>query len=344
MGDLAIGGGASISVQSMTTTDTRDWQATGQQIRALAQAGCQLVRVAVPDGEAAEALERICASSPIPVAADIHFDYRLALAALDAGIAKLRINPGNIGDRERVRQVVLRAKAQSVPIRIGVNAGSLEKSILAKYGGPTAQGMVESAMEKVRQLEELDYQELVISLKASKVPLMIEAYRLMAQTTDYPLHLGVTEAGTAYSGTIRSAVGIGTLLAEGIGDTLRVSLLADPVEEVRVGYEILKGLELRTRGPVLIACPTCGRCRVDLIKLAGEVEQRLVGIQEPLQVAVMGCAVNGPGEAKEADVGIAGGDGSGLVFRKGEIVAKVPEEELVDALFREIDSLKERDR
>lgn len=341
VGDLAIGGGAPISVQSMTTTDTRNWQATVQQIKALAEAGCQLVRVAVPDSEAEAALPKICSASPIPVAADIHFDYRLALGALAAGVHKLRINPGNIGDEERVRQVVLEAKKRNVPIRIGVNAGSLEKKILAKYGGPTAQGMVESALQKVRQLEDLDFQELVISLKASRVPLMIEAYRRMAEVTPYPLHLGVTEAGTAYSGTIRSAVGIGTLLAEGIGDTIRVSLAADPAEEVRAGYEILKSLGLREQGPVLIACPTCGRCQINLFKLAAEVEKRLAKIDFPIQVAVMGCAVNGPGEAREADVGIAGGKGIGLVFRKGEIVARVPEEKLVDALFQEIAELKE---
>ena len=256
VGDLVIGGGAPISVQSMTTTDTRLWQETGRQIKRLAEAGCELVRLAVPDSEAAAALHKICAASPIPVAADIHFDWRLALLALEAGVQKLRINPGNIGDAQRLRQVVLAAKDRAVPIRIGVNAGSLEKKYLEKYGRPTAAGMVESALEKVRQLEELDFEEIVISLKASQVPLTIEAYRLMAQKTRYPLHLGVTEAGTPYSGAIRSAVGIGTLLAEGIGDTLRVSLTAEPEAEVRAGYEILKSLKLRQRGPELISCPT----------------------------------------------------------------------------------------
>jgi (E)-4-hydroxy-3-methylbut-2-enyl-diphosphate synthase len=341
VGDLVIGGGAPVSVQSMTTTDTRNWQATLSQINSLAERGCQLVRVAVVDTQAAQALEKICTSSPVPVAADIHFDYRLALAALDSGIAKLRINPGNIGDENRVRQVVLKAKERSVPIRIGVNAGSLEAGILEKYGGVTAEGMVESALQKIRQLEELDFDQIVISLKASRLPLMLKANRLMAKSTSYPLHLGVTEAGTAYSGTIRSAVGLGILLAEGIGDTIRVSLAADPTEEVRAGYEILKSLELRERGPTLIACPTCGRCQIDLFGLVAQVERRLASLEEPLCVAVMGCAVNGPGEAREADVGIAGGRGMGLVFRKGEIVDRVPEAELVDALFREIAELKE---
>ena len=340
-GTLAIGGGAPVSVQSMTTTDTRNWQETVRQIKALADAGCELVRVAVPDCEAAAALPKICAAAPIPVAADIHFDWRLALEALKAGVHKLRINPGNIGDAARVRQVVLEAKARGCPIRIGVNAGSLEKKLLAKYGKPTAEALVESALEKVAQLEKLDFDQIVISLKASQVPLMIAAYRLMAEKAPYPLHLGVTEAGTAYSGTIRSAVGIGALLADGIGDTIRVSLTADPTEEVRAGYEILKSLGLRQRGPTLISCPTCGRCEIKLLQLAREVEERLGEVDMPIQVAVMGCAVNGPGEAREADVGIAGGRGKGLVFRKGEVVARVDEEELVDALFREIGKLKE---
>lgn len=344
MGELAIGGGAPVSVQSMTNTDTRDPAATMEQIRSLAAAGCQLVRVAVPDLEAAEALSTICRQAPIPVVADIHFDYRLALEALARGVAKLRINPGNIGERERVRQIVIEAKARQVPIRIGVNAGSLERDLLERDGRPTAQGLVESAQRQLALMEQLAFEDLILSLKSSSVPQMMEAYRLMAEVTDYPLHLGVTEAGTLQAGTVRSSVGIGALLAEGIGDTIRVSLLADPVEEVRVGQEILSALELSQNRPVLIACPTCGRCCIDLAKLAGEVEDRLKSLDLPLKVAVMGCVVNGPGEAREADVGIAGGKGEGLVFRKGKIVAKVPEERLVDALFQEIERLKEREQ
>lgn len=336
VGSVTIGGDAPVSVQSMTNTDTRDVTATLNQIAALAAAGCELVRVAVPDQEAADALTVICRRSPIPVIADIHFDYRLALAAIKAGVAKLRLNPGNIGGPERVRAVALAAKDRGVPIRIGVNAGSLEKAIREQEGGVTPAGMVESALKQAALLEDAGHGAIVLSLKAFDVPVTVAAYELAAEKCDYPLHLGITEAGTPWRGTIRSAVGIGTLLAQGIGDTIRVSLTGDPVEEVRVGYEILKALNLRERGPVLISCPTCGRCQVDLVRLAQELEKALAGVTLPVKVAVMGCAVNGPGEAADADFGLAGGRGAGLIFRHGKIVKKVPESELVAALLAEI--------
>ncbi|WP_084413372.1 flavodoxin-dependent (E)-4-hydroxy-3-methylbut-2-enyl-diphosphate synthase [Desulfovirgula thermocuniculi] len=339
IGPVQVGGGAPISVQSMTNTDTRDVKATLEQIRRLARAGCEIVRVAVPDREAARALKEIKAGSPIPVVADIHFDYRLALAALEAGVDGLRINPGNIGGRERVAAVVEAARARKVPIRIGVNAGSLERDLLAKYGGPTPQAMVESALRHINLLEELSYREYKVSLKASDVPLMLEAYRLLAGQVDCPFHVGVTEAGTLERGAIKSAVGIGALLAQGIGDTIRVSLTADPVEEVRVAYEILKALGLRKRGIELISCPTCGRTCVDVERIAREVEERLAWVEEPVKVAVMGCAVNGPGEARSADVGLAGGRGAGVIFRAGRVVGRVPEKELVEALVREVEKL-----
>jgi (E)-4-hydroxy-3-methylbut-2-enyl-diphosphate synthase len=339
IGGINIGGGAPCSVQSMCNTDTRDKAATLKQIGALAEAGCELVRCAVLDMEAAEALGEIKAGCPIPLIADIHFDYKLALKALEKGIDALRINPGNIGEKWKVAEVVNAASERNVPIRIGVNAGSLEKELLAKYGHPTPEAMVESALGHVRILEDLGFDRIKISLKASDVMKTIEAYRLLSNTVDYPLHIGITEAGTIFSGTIKSAVGLGILLAEGIGDTMRVSLTGDPVDEVRVAYEILKSLRLRQHGINLVSCPTCGRCQIDLIKLALDVEKRLQVFKSPLTVAIMGCVVNGPGEAREADVGIAGGKGEGLLFRRGEIVRKVPESELADALVTEVEKM-----
>ena len=341
IGPVAIGGGAPVSVQSMTNTKTTDTEATLAQIRALAAAGCDIVRLAVPDMDAARNLGNILKASPVPLVADIHFDYHLALEAIRQGIHGLRLNPGNIGGEEKVRAVVKEAKAAGIPIRIGVNAGSLDKRLLAKYGGVTAEALVESALEHVRILEAQGFYDMKISLKAHDVPLTLAAYRLMSERVDYPLHLGITEAGTAGTGVIKSAVGIGALLAEGIGDTIRISLTGDPVVEVKVANEILKSLGLKEYGPTLVACPTCGRTSIDLPAIAAEVEQRLATITEPIEVAVMGCVVNGPGEARTADVGIAGGKGEGLVFRKGEIVRKVPERELVSELFKEIDNILE---
>ncbi len=344
IGSVPIGDGAPISVQSMTNSKTDDVSATLAQIAALANAGCDIVRLAVPDQKAAAALAKIKALSPLPLVADIHFDYRLALEALAGGIDALRLNPGNIPDRAHVAEVVRAARERKVPIRIGVNAGSLDKNLLKKYGGhPTPEAMVESALGHIRILEELDFDQIKISLKANDVAMTIEAYRQMAKQVDYPLHLGITEAGTVNSGMIKSAVGIGALLAQGIGDTLRISLTGDPVVEVKVGNEILKSLGLREYGPTLVSCPTCGRCDINLAAIADKVEARLAGIKKPLRVAVMGCVVNGPGEAREADIGIAGGKGMGLVFRKGEIVRKVQEDQLVDALMEELDALLRED-
>ena len=341
IGKVAIGGGAPISVQSMTNTKTTDTEATVAQIRALQAAGCDIVRLAVPDMEAAKNLGNILRQVTVPLVADIHFDYKLALEAIRQGIHALRLNPGNIGGEEKVKAVVEAAKEAGIPIRIGVNAGSLDKKILKKYGGVTPEALVESAMEHVRILEALDFHDMKISLKAHDVPLTIAAYRLMSQTVDYPLHLGITEAGTVNTGIIKSAVGIGALLAEGIGDTFRISLTGDPVVEVRVANEILKSLGLKEYGPTLVACPTCGRTSIDLPAIAAQVEEKLRDIEEPIEVAVMGCVVNGPGEARGADVGIAGGNGEGLIFRKGEIVRKVPEADLVNELFHEIDQILE---
>ncbi|MCI6231217.1 MAG: flavodoxin-dependent (E)-4-hydroxy-3-methylbut-2-enyl-diphosphate synthase [Selenomonas sp.] len=341
IGPVAIGGGAPVSVQSMTNTKTTDTEATLAQIRALAAAGCDIVRLAVPDMAAARNLGNILPKSPVPLVADIHFDYHLALEAIRQGIHGLRLNPGNIGSEENVRKVVEAAKAAGIPIRIGVNAGSLDKKLLAKYGGVTAEALVESALQHVRILEAQGFYDMKISLKAHDVPLTLAAYRFMSEKVDYPLHLGITEAGTAKTGVIKSAVGIGALLAEGIGDTIRISLTGDPVVEVRVANEILKSLGLKEYGPTLVACPTCGRTSIDLPAIAAEVEKKLAGITEPIEVAVMGCVVNGPGEARGADVGIAGGKGEGLVFRKGEIIRKVPESELVPELFKEIDKILE---
>jgi len=335
VGLVAVGGDAPISVQSMCNTDTRNVAATLAQIAALDKAGCEIVRCAVPDLAAAQALGAICASSPIPVIADIHFDSRLALESIASGVAGLRINPGNIGEIGKVREVVTAAAERQLPIRIGVNAGSLEKELLAKYGHPTAEAMVESALGHIRILEDLNYRNIKVSLKASDVERTVRAYRLLADQVDYPLHIGITEAGTTWAGTIKSAIGLGALLLDGIGDTLRVSLTGDPVEEVRVGWELLKSLELRERGPVFISCPTCGRCEINLIATAEEVERRLHDYPKKLTIAVMGCVVNGPGEAREADLGIAGGKGQGMLFRKGEIVRKVAEADLAEALIEE---------
>ena len=335
--DVLVGGGAPIAVQSMTNTDTRDAQATLAQIRALADAGCDIVRCAVPDMQAAEALREICAGSPLPVVADIHFDYRLALAAIESGVDKIRLNPGNIGGADRVQAVVKAAKERRLPIRIGVNSGSVEKHILEKFGGPTPEAMVESALYHVGLLNDCDFDDICISIKSSSVPNTMQAYLLASEKTDYPLHLGVTEAGTEYMGTIKSAAGIGGLLALGVGDTIRVSLTDDPVKEVYAAKAILKAVGRAEEGINVVSCPTCGRTRINLIDIAKEVEQRCQSIcGKKLKVAVMGCVVNGPGEAREADLGIAGGDGVGLIFRRGEIIKKVPQEQLVDALMDEI--------
>ena len=341
IGNVAIGGGAPISVQSMCNTKITDTKATVAQIKALQNAGCDIVRVAVPDMEAAQNLGNIIKEINIPLVADIHFDYKLALEAIKQGISALRLNPGNIGGEEKVRAVVKAAKEAHIPIRIGVNAGSLDKKILAKYGEVTPEALVESAMQHVKILEDLEFHDLKISLKAHDVPLTLAAYRLMSKTVDYPLHLGITEAGTVNTGIIKSAVGIGALLSEGIGDTFRISLTGDPVVEVKVANEILKSLGLKEYGPTLVACPTCGRTSIDLPAIAAKVEKKLEGIKDPIDVAVMGCVVNGPGEARGADVGIAGGNGEGLIFRKGEIIRKVPEENLVEELFKEIDAILE---
>lgn len=337
VGSLKIGGDSPISVQSMTNTDTANVKATVNQIKSLKKTGCEIVRVAVPNMEAAEALAEIKQAAAIPVIADIHFDYRLALKAIDGGIDGLRLNPGNIGDKQRIETVVKAAIENKTPIRIGVNAGSLEKDILERYGHATAEAMVESALRHIRILEDLDFREIKISLKASDVWRTIDAYRLLAQKVDYPFHIGITEAGTIFSGTVKSAIGLGVLLAEGIGDTLRVSLTGDPVEEVRVGWEILKAMKLRERGVNIISCPTCGRIKLDIITLANEIEKRLSHITRPINIAVMGCVVNGPGEAEEADIGIAGGDGAGLLYIKGKPAKKVKEEDIVEAVMEEVE-------
>lgn len=338
VGRLTIGGDAPIVVQSMTKTDTRDVEKTVEQIREMEAAGCEIVRMAVPDIEGAKALAAIRKQCPDSIlVSDIHFQYKFALMALDAGIDKLRINPGNIGDAEKVRTVVRRAQEQKVPIRIGVNAGSLERRLLEKYGYPTPEGMVESALYHIQILEDLGFTDTIVSLKSSNVKMTVAAYRMLAEKVDYPLHLGVTEAGTQFSGTVKSCAGMGILLSEGIGDTIRVSLATDPVEEVRVAYELLKSLELRSRGPVVIACPTCGRLEVDLFRIAGEIERATKHIKMPLSLAVMGCAVNGPGEAREADLGVAAGRGNGMIYREGKAIRRVKEEEIVPVLLEEIE-------
>lgn len=339
VGRVPIGGGAPISVQSMTKTNTRDVSATIKQIRQLQNAGCEIIRVAVPDMDAALALPKIKKGIKIPLVADIHFDYKLALKAIESGVDKLRINPGNIGAEWKVKEIVKAAKEKKIPIRVGVNAGSLPRDLLVKYKKPTPSALVEAALRQVRILEDLNFKDIVISLKAFDVPLTIEAYRLISKKTNYPLHLGITEAGLPLLGSVRSALGIGLLLAEGIGDTIRVSLTGDPVEEVKVGYEILKSLNLREHGPTIISCPTCGRCEIDLISLTKKVEQKLKNVHAPLKIAVMGCVVNGPGEARNADLGIAGGKGYGLLFRKGKEIGRVEEKELVKALMEMVQDL-----
>jgi (E)-4-hydroxy-3-methylbut-2-enyl-diphosphate synthase len=340
LGNVKVGGDAPITVQSMTKTDTRDVRATLDQIWSLEAAGCDIVRVAVPVREAAEKLGEIKRRTRIPLVADIHFNYKLAVIALQQGVDGLRLNPGNIGERWCVEEVIKVASERKIPIRIGVNAGSLEKDLLKKYNGPTAAGMVESALRHIGILEDLDYREIKVSLKASDPLMMIEAYRMLAEKVDYPFHLGVTEAGTPTMGTIKSSVGIGTLLAEGIGDTIRVSLSADPVEEVRVGLEILKALGLRRQGMTFVACPSCGRADVDLIALAKKIEERMTPyLNKDIHVAVMGCEVNGPGEARAAELGVAGGKGIGIIFKKGEVIRKVPEVQIVDALMEEVGKL-----
>jgi (E)-4-hydroxy-3-methylbut-2-enyl-diphosphate synthase len=339
LGSVRVGGDAPVAVQSMCNTDTRDAGATLTQIKRLEQAGCEIVRLAVPDEEAAKALGAIRKGTSLPLIADIHFDYRLALEAVKQGVAGLRINPGNIGGKEKVSEVVTACTDKGIPIRIGVNAGSLEKHLLEKYGHPTPEVIVESAFGHIRILEDLNFTDLKVSLKASDVMTTVASYRLFSEQSDYPLHIGISEAGTLFSGTIKSSVGLGILLAEGIGDTMRVSLTADPVEEVRVAYDILKSLKIRQRGVNLISCPTCGRTEINIISLAEEVEKRLAHIKEPISVAVMGCVVNGPGEAREADVGIAGGKGVGLLFKHGEIIKKFPEAELADVLVKEVESI-----
>ena len=334
-----MGADAPVTVQSMTNTDTRDVAATVAQIMALTDAGCEIARVAVPDMDSAKAVGEIKKAVSIPIVADIHFDWRLAIACLEGGVDCLRINPGNIGDEDRVRQVVKGAAARGVPIRIGVNAGSLEKDILALYGHPTAEALVDSAMRHISILEEMDFREIKVSLKASSVPLTVKSYRLLAEQVDYPFHIGITEAGTLFSGTIKSAAGLGILLADGIGDTMRVSLTGDPVDEVRAGWEILKALEIRKRGATIISCPTCGRLKFNSIAIAKEIEARLAHVKDSVKIAIMGCVVNGPGEAMEADIGIAGGDGAGMLYVKGVQVRKVKEEEIVKTVLEEVDRL-----
>ncbi|SFM75262.1 flavodoxin-dependent (E)-4-hydroxy-3-methylbut-2-enyl-diphosphate synthase [Thermodesulforhabdus norvegica] len=339
VGSVAIGGDAPVVVQSMTNTDTRDFDATVSQIRRLEARGCEVVRVAVPDMDAASTLERIKKAISIPLIADIHFDYRLALAALRAGVDGLRLNPGNIGGREKIRRVVKEALDRRVPIRVGVNSGSLEKDILARYGRPSPEALVESALRNVRILEDEGFNLIKISIKSSSVMDTIRAYMLLSEKVDYPLHLGVTEAGTLVQGAVKSAVGLGVLLYHGIGDTIRVSITGPPEEEMPIAYGILRSLGLRERGVEVISCPTCGRTEIDVLTLACEIEKRTATIKKPLKVAVMGCVVNGPGEAREADVGIAGGRGKGIIFKKGRVVKKIAEAELLYALLREIEEL-----
>lgn len=341
-GQVPVGGGSPVSIQSMTNTDTRNVEATVAQIARLAEAGCEIVRVAVPDLEAAQQLGKIKAQITLPLIADIHFDYRLALQAITEGVDGLRINPGNIGERSRVEEVVKAAAERKLPIRIGVNAGSLDKELLARYGGATPEAMVESAAAHVQILEDLGFEDIIISLKASDVLRTVRVYQLAAERFPYPLHLGVTEAGGPGAGTVKSSIGIGSLLLQGIGDTIRVSLTGDPVEEVKVGWQILKSLGLRERGPELVSCPTCGRCEINLVDIARQVEERVQSIQAPLKIAVMGCVVNGPGEAREADLGLAGGRGLGLIFKHGEVIKKVPEEQLVEEFMKELNELEQQ--
>ena len=342
IGGIKIGGGAPIAVQSMTNTFTHDVAATVAQIQRLEAVGCEIARVAVPDQAAAEAIISIKKGISIPLIADIHFDYRLALRSMEAGADALRINPGNIGTAKKVKAVAKEAKERGIPIRVGVNAGSLEKDLLKKYDGVTPQGMVESALRHVELLRSFDFHDIKVSIKASDVLRTVEAYRLLSSQTDLPLHVGVTAAGSLVSGTVKSAIGIGILLAEGIGDTIRVSLTRDPVDEVRVGYEILKALKIRQRGPEIVSCPTCGRCDIDLVELVERLESTLLTRTTPVQLAVMGCVVNGPGEAREADIGIAGGKGHGVLFRKGKVVRKVKEDRLAEVLLEEVEKYEGR--
>jgi (E)-4-hydroxy-3-methylbut-2-enyl-diphosphate synthase len=338
-GNIAVGGDAPVSIQSMTNTKTINFNETIDQIKELIAVGCEIIRIAVPDMESARRLARIKKAISIPLIADIHYDYRLALEAINQGIDGLRINPGNIGDKYRVKEVAREAKNAGIPIRIGVNSGSIERDILQKYGKPTEKAMVESALRHIRILEDNDFQDIIISLKATDIWRTIAAYREMAPLVDYPFHIGITEAGTPWAGTIKSAIGIGSLLLDGIGDTIRVSLTGNPVEEVRVGWQILKSLKLRERGPEIISCPTCGRAEIDLITLARRVEEAVSTLDRPITIAIMGCSVNGPGEAREADIGIAGGRGEGLIFKKGKPVKKVSEDRLLEELMAEIDKL-----
>lgn len=339
--DIKIGGDNPIIIQSMNNTDTRDIVKTVAQIKALEEAGCEITRLAILDMEAAKAIKEIKKQTNIPIVADIHFDYRLAIEAINNGIDKLRLNPGNIGSIEKIKMVVERAKEYNIPIRIGVNSGSLEKDIVTKNNGVTPAGLVESALRHVEILENLNFNNIVISLKASSVPFSLEAYSIISSKTSYPLHVGITESGTKYAGSIKSAVGIGAILSTGVGDTIRVSLTSDPIEEISCAKEILKSLGLRRFGIEFVSCPTCGRTEIDLIGLANEVEKRCKDINKNIRVAVMGCVVNGPGEAKEADIGIAGGKGFGLIIKKGEVIAKLPENELLDALIKEIHSFED---
>ncbi|WP_026476041.1 flavodoxin-dependent (E)-4-hydroxy-3-methylbut-2-enyl-diphosphate synthase [Alkaliphilus transvaalensis] len=339
VGNIFVGGDHPITVQSMTTIDPKNVEASVEQILKLEEAGCDIVRIAVPSLQSAYHIGEIKAQTNIPIVADIHFDYRIALESIKQGIDALRINPGNIGDKKRVREVVKAAKEKNIPIRIGVNAGSLEKHLLEKYGHPTADAMVESALEHVAILEELDFTDIVISLKASDVALTVEAYQKISQACDYPLHLGITEAGTVWAGTVKSSIGIGALLLMGIGDTIRVSLTGDPVEEIKVGRQILKSLGIIQNEITIISCPTCGRCQIDLINLANEVEEKIGKLRKPIKLAIMGCAVNGPGEAREADIGIAGGIDGALLFKKGEIIKKIPEGEITKVLLEEIEKM-----
>lgn len=341
LGNIFIGGDSPVSVQSMTNTKTEDIDSTIDQIKKLENAGCEIVRAAVPGEDAAKALKKICRNSNIPLVADIHFDYKLALMSLDSGVSGLRINPGNIGAKWKVEEVVKAAASLGVPIRIGVNAGSLEKELLRKYGGAVPEAMVESAKNHIQILEELGFHNIKVSLKASDIERTIAAYRLFSKTSDIPLHLGITEAGGLYPGIVKSSIGLGLMLSEGIGDTLRVSLSRDPVEEVRVGFEILKALNLRHKGVDIISCPTCGRCRIDLFRVLEEVEKELINIDSPVKIAIMGCAVNGPGEAREADIGIAGGDKEGILFKKGKVVKKIPQDKMVEILVKEVKEIAE---
>jgi (E)-4-hydroxy-3-methylbut-2-enyl-diphosphate synthase len=336
IGNIKIGGDNPIAVQSMCNTKTHDVDATLNQIHQLEKAGCEIVRLAVPDMESAKALSKIKSQINLPVVADIHFDYKLALEAVKQGSDKIRINPGNIGSKDKIKAIIDACKDRKIPIRIGVNSGSIERQLINKYQGPTAEAMVESAINNVELLEKYGFQDIIVSVKASSVPKMIKVYQMLSEKIDYPLHLGVTEAGTAWSGSIKSAIGIGTLLAQGIGDTFRVSLTDDPAQEVKVAWEILKSLELRSRSRMLISCPTCGRTEINLIKLAKEIEKLTEDIKKPIKIAVMGCVVNGPGEAKEADIGIAGGKKQGVIFKKGQVVCTVPEEGIIEKFMEEL--------